>query len=225
MKRLISGAAVGAVGSLCLLATMDANALEQPAFNDAPFEENWAPTEGGPDDRVGAPNRTTPEMVLEALQLVQQGKVATLGKLYAPDIPFFGPRGFLMSIPGTPTGGPFGKNALVYHDELVTTEIGQIGTQFDGPGHIGVRTSERWLSSDGRPDFFTGLPFYIHDPKHRLVSAAPFRDRVVHHALCNIIEPLFEHAARHEHPPRFVEKGIQIEPVQGLCHSDQINAI
>jgi hypothetical protein len=31
-----------------------------------------------------------------------------------------------MWIPGTPTGGPFGKNALVYHDELVTTQIGQI---------------------------------------------------------------------------------------------------
>jgi retron-type reverse transcriptase len=34
--------------------------------------------------------------------------------------------------------------------------------------------------------------FYIHDPKHRLISAAPFRDRVVHHALCNVIEPFFE---------------------------------
>jgi len=34
--------------------------------------------------------------------------------------------------------------------------------------------------------------FYIHDPKRRLISAAPFRDRVVHHALCNIIEPVFE---------------------------------
>jgi RNA-directed DNA polymerase len=34
--------------------------------------------------------------------------------------------------------------------------------------------------------------FYIHDPKRRLVSAAPFRDRVVHHALCQVIEPLFE---------------------------------
>ena len=34
--------------------------------------------------------------------------------------------------------------------------------------------------------------FYIFDPKHRLISAAPFRDRVVHHALCNVIEPLFE---------------------------------
>ena len=34
--------------------------------------------------------------------------------------------------------------------------------------------------------------FYICDPKKRLISAAPYRDRVVHHALCNIIEPIFE---------------------------------
>ena len=34
--------------------------------------------------------------------------------------------------------------------------------------------------------------FYIRDPKRRLISAAPFRDRVVHHALCNLIEPVFE---------------------------------
>ena len=36
------------------------------------------------------------------------------------------------------------------------------------------------------------VSFYIHEPKRRLISAAPFRDRVVHHALCNVIEPLFE---------------------------------
>lgn len=34
--------------------------------------------------------------------------------------------------------------------------------------------------------------FYIHEPKKRLISAAPFRDRVVHHALCNITQPYFE---------------------------------
>jgi RNA-directed DNA polymerase len=34
--------------------------------------------------------------------------------------------------------------------------------------------------------------FYIFDPKHRLISAAPFRDRVVHHALYNVIESIFE---------------------------------
>jgi len=34
--------------------------------------------------------------------------------------------------------------------------------------------------------------FLIYEPKLRKISAAPFRDRVVHHALCNVIEPLFE---------------------------------
>ncbi|MCK6581391.1 MAG: reverse transcriptase/maturase family protein [Anaerolineae bacterium] len=34
--------------------------------------------------------------------------------------------------------------------------------------------------------------FYIHEPKRRKISAAPFRDRVVHHALCNLIEPVFD---------------------------------
>jgi len=34
--------------------------------------------------------------------------------------------------------------------------------------------------------------FYIHEPKRRLISAAPFRDRVVHHALCTLTTPYFE---------------------------------
>lgn len=34
--------------------------------------------------------------------------------------------------------------------------------------------------------------FYIYEPKKRMISAAPYRDRVVHHALCNIIEPIFD---------------------------------
>jgi RNA-directed DNA polymerase len=34
--------------------------------------------------------------------------------------------------------------------------------------------------------------FHIHEPKRRKISAAPFQDRVVHHALCNVIEPRFE---------------------------------
>lgn len=34
--------------------------------------------------------------------------------------------------------------------------------------------------------------FYIHDPKRRLISAANFQDRVVHHALVQVTEPLFE---------------------------------
>lgn len=34
--------------------------------------------------------------------------------------------------------------------------------------------------------------FVIFEPKRRYISAAPYRDRVVHHALCSIIEPLFD---------------------------------
>ena len=34
--------------------------------------------------------------------------------------------------------------------------------------------------------------FEIVEPKRRLISAAPYRDRVVHHALCSIIVPLME---------------------------------
>ena len=38
----------------------------------------------------------------------------------------------------------------------------------------------------------TYVSFLIHEPNRRLISAAPIRDRVVHHALVNVIEPLFE---------------------------------
>lgn len=34
--------------------------------------------------------------------------------------------------------------------------------------------------------------FVIYEPRRRLISAAPYRDRVVHHALCQVIEPHFE---------------------------------
>lgn len=34
--------------------------------------------------------------------------------------------------------------------------------------------------------------FTIREPKTRLISAAPYRDRVVHHALCRIIKPIFD---------------------------------
>jgi retron-type reverse transcriptase len=36
--------------------------------------------------------------------------------------------------------------------------------------------------------------FEIREPKRRTISAAPYRDRVVHHALCNVMVPIFEAA-------------------------------
>jgi RNA-directed DNA polymerase len=49
--------------------------------------------------------------------------------------------------------------------------------------------------------------FRIYDPKPRLISAAPFRDRVVHHALCNVIEPIFERRFIHDSYANRVGKG------------------
>ena len=34
--------------------------------------------------------------------------------------------------------------------------------------------------------------FRIRDPKARIISVAPFRDRVVHHALVGVLEPIFD---------------------------------
>lgn len=49
--------------------------------------------------------------------------------------------------------------------------------------------------------------FYIHEPKRRKISAAPFRDRVVHHALFNVIEPIWERRFIHDSYACRVGKG------------------
>lgn len=46
--------------------------------------------------------------------------------------------------------------------------------------------------------------FEIFEPKRRLISAAPYRDRVVHHALCNVIGPIFDRGfIHHSYANRF----------------------
>ena len=47
----------------------------------------------------------------------------------------------------------------------------------------------------------------VEDPKPRIVSAAPFRDRVVHHALCAVIEPIFERGFIFDSYANRVDKG------------------
>ena len=55
-------------------------------------------------------------------------------------MPLFGARKFSLRIPGIPTGvaDGLGGNKVTWNDEFLATEIGQVGTQFDGLGHIGV---------------------------------------------------------------------------------------
>jgi len=49
--------------------------------------------------------------------------------------------------------------------------------------------------------------FSIYKPKPRLISAAPFRDRVVHHALINVIGPLLEQTLIHDTYANRIGKG------------------
>src|SRR3990167_2566341 len=61
--------------------------------------------------------------------------------------------------------------------------------------------------------------FDVHEPKRRLISAAPFADRVVHHALCQVIEPRFEpHYIADSYANR-VGKGTHraVDRLQQLC--------
>ncbi len=61
--------------------------------------------------------------------------------------------------------------------------------------------------------------FYIHDPKTRLISAAPYRDRVVHHALCNVVEPLFDRCFVSDSYAHRAGKGIHaaLDRCTGFC--------
>ncbi|MEO6330091.1 MAG: hypothetical protein ABIO55_14240 [Ginsengibacter sp.] len=48
-----------------------------------------------------------------------------------------GKRSYNIFIPSFPTYPPSGPDKIVFNDEFVAAEIGQVGTQFDGPGHPG----------------------------------------------------------------------------------------
>jgi kynurenine formamidase len=106
---------------------------------ETPIGPIWWPSEWGKDDQRGAANRITPERIAAATRLIKEGKVYSLGRVYEHGMPLPGKRHFSLTIPGSPTGGPDGKNKGVYFDEMFSGEIGQIGTQLDGLGHVGVR--------------------------------------------------------------------------------------
>jgi kynurenine formamidase len=122
-----------------LLVIIAALGLAPGPLDDTPVGPKWWPSAWGPDDQRGAANRMTPTKVLEATKLIRTGKVYQLGRVYEHGMPLPGKRHFSLTIPGSPTGGPQGQNMLVSHDEMFSGEIGQVGTQLDGLGHVGVR--------------------------------------------------------------------------------------
>lgn len=104
--------------------------------------DQWWPSEWGPEDEAGASNRITPAKVLQAASLIRKGKIYRLGRELEAGVPLFGARHVSITIPGGPTGGPFGAQQLMYNDEMFSGEIGQVGSQFDGLGHIGAKVGD-----------------------------------------------------------------------------------
>jgi kynurenine formamidase len=98
--------------------------------------DRWYPSRWGAADQRGAANRITPAKVLEAKNAIQKGQIYQLGHVYEAGMPMFGTRHFSIRIPQA-FAMP-GKNQAVYHDEVISGELGQIGTQFDGLGHLGM---------------------------------------------------------------------------------------
>lgn len=141
---------------LCFVVIFNANSPIAGSVNDAPLLQHWSPSEWGSDDKVGAVNRITPQHVLYAIDLVKHGKVATLGKVYSADMPLYGERKWYFKIENFPPTTTWGDLHGFPLDDYVETAIGQVGTQFDGPGHIGVRTSKGYYFYNGR---------YLSDPE------------------------------------------------------------
>ena len=72
---------------------------------------------------------------MEALQLATTGKIYELGQIYEQEMPLFGTRSYSMVLPAK--NPAVAENRLVVNEEFLSTQIGQVGTQFDGLGHIG----------------------------------------------------------------------------------------
>jgi len=92
----------------------------------------------GEGDMAGASNLMTSAKALEAIALMKTGSVMSIGRTYEPGMPLFGARVFAVRGTGWLAGGPLGDNKVIWMDDFLSTEIGQVGTQFDGLAHIGI---------------------------------------------------------------------------------------
>jgi len=63
--------------------------------------------------------------------------------------------------------------------------------------------------------------FYIYEPKKRMISAAPYRDRVVHHALCNVIGPIFERTFIYDSYANRLGKGVHKAVDRFTCRKNR----
>ena len=98
--------------------------------------ERRCPSRWGANDERGAANHMAPETVMRAVRLIKEGKVYELGRVLEPTMPLVGIRTF--GLHTARSSGPTGVNQIRGNEEVVTTQLGQVGTQFDALPHIGI---------------------------------------------------------------------------------------
>ena len=100
---------------------------------DAPSESQRCPSKWGANDQRGSGNHMKPETVLRAARLIKTGEVFELGRVLTDDMPLSAGRRF--EIMTKRTRNDPGRNRRQSNEELVVSEIGQVGTQFDTFSH------------------------------------------------------------------------------------------
>src|SRR5262249_1973003 len=113
--------------------------LAQTASWTVPPESARCPSKWGAGDQRGSGNLMKPQVVLEAIKLIKTGEVIELAHVRGTDMPFSGTRRFDVHVKRTfmnPQSNERGSN-----EEMVLSEIGQVGTQFDGFAHQTHRNS------------------------------------------------------------------------------------
>jgi kynurenine formamidase len=99
---------------------------------EVPSDAQRCPSKWGAKDEIGSGNLMKPEMALKAAKLIHTGEVFTLGFHLSAALPLIGSRRFdLHTKRSTATDpGTRGEN-----EEIVITELGQVGTQLDAFAH------------------------------------------------------------------------------------------
>jgi kynurenine formamidase len=101
-----------------------------------PTPAQRCPSKWGANDERGAANHMNPQTVLRASKLIKTGEMIELGWVLSSEMPLFGTRRF--DLHTKRTGGPMGSNLRYTNEEIVITELGQVGTQLDMFSHQGI---------------------------------------------------------------------------------------